>query len=81
VHKIFEKYDGYGKGFLDRMEFLSLLKNNTDAHFSQEEIDELVEKVDTNHNNLIEESELYTMYKEVLEQKYMGRNPKEEESH
>ena len=53
VHKIFERYDGYGKGFLDRLEFLTLLKENTDAHFSSDEINELVNKVDTNHNNLI----------------------------
>jgi len=36
VHKIFVKYDEYQKGFLDREEFVKLLKENTNEDFSKE---------------------------------------------
>jgi Ca2+-binding EF-hand superfamily protein len=63
VKKIFNKYDTYDKGFLDKDELKRLLKENSDQQFTEEEVDELIVRIDENQNELIEEKELLTMYK------------------
>ena len=66
VHNIFDKYDSYDKGFLDREDFTKLLRENTSNNFSSKEIDDLIKAIDANQNKLIEENELYTLYKDLL---------------
>ena len=56
VRSVFDKYDTYQKGFLDREEFTKLLKENTGQKFSPKEVSDLISIIDANNNKLIEEN-------------------------
>lgn len=66
VKKIFNKYDSYDKGFLDKEDFTKLLEENTGNKFTDKEVEDLITAIDFKKNGLVEEEELYKLYQDLL---------------
>ena len=66
VKKLFNKYDSFDKGFLDKEDFTKLLEENTGNKFTDKEVEDLITAIDFKKNRLVEEEELYKLYRDLL---------------
>ena len=67
VKKIFDKYD-LNKGFLDIDDFTKLLNAQSKNNHSEQEVIDLMKKMNKKENDFIYEEDLYALYEDL----YLG---------
>lgn len=67
IDRMFEKYDKDENGSLDKNQLINLIKTSLgQVQLSTKDIDEFVQKVDSDGNRMIEREELYFFYSRYI---------------